>query len=343
MIYIAGTPKQDQWRFNEVQCVTSHNSFEKRYLPKNVKSDDPNWRFKSIKHQLDKCRVRGLEFDIHEENNQYYVYHTVKPKDCFKLQDWLEAVKKWAENYKSKNGLMHEIIVIYLDLKKIQNIQNFPAKIDKIIRNFLPEGNPEDHIFTPRKLLRDYHNEWPTLGKLRGKFIFVLSGGNIINITNHGPKEQYEKSPGYAFVDVSPFKLKIYRRRRFINTYALTHFMFLTSGMIQEAIADQKIIRTWMTNEETILFDVMNRGVNLLGTDSIDNLVRWNKINPLILEDNSGYQLILASSSAERKIYELVRRIYNIEKRDQLWNYIFFSLFVIAIILLMIIIYLFFY
>ena len=78
--------------------------------------------------------------------------------------------------------------------------------------------------------------------------------------------------------------------------------------MIQEAIADQKIIRTWMTNDETILFDVMNKGVNLLGTDSIDNLVRWNKINPLILEKNSGYQVIWTSSSAERKIYELGRR-----------------------------------
>lgn len=366
-------PEQDNWQFNELQCIASHNSYEKRYLPKlQFKYIDEkkkkyleeidqrrinknfnknlDWRFESIRYQLENCKVRGLEFDIHEKKigkeKIFYVYHYLKLSKKMTIEEWLEAVKIWADIYNSKNELKHEPIIMYFDLKKIKSLYDFPISLDKIIEIYFDENQ----IYTPTELdeyMKKNNNQWPTLDFLRGKFIFVLSGGNKEGLFRKDSgigwaKQKYFEEGRLAFVDVSPTKIHDFPDRKFINTFARAQTLTLSADKIEELIFKGKIIRTWMTNNEIRLFDIMDKGINLLGTDKISNYVKFVEINPLVLSEDSGYQKRWSDATyatSLKRIYSIGKRIYNLEKKNNL-NFILFG--IIMILLLIIIIFRFF-
>jgi hypothetical protein len=198
--------------FNEYQCITSHNSYDKRYIPNRDDRpplhEDTSWIEESIMYQLDKCVVRGLEFDVHarlitekidnkeEKKVEYLVYHYHRWNFSQKLDTWLNAVKIWAEkHYKENKEEKPEPIIIYLDIKRISKkkfknkriCDEFPEYLDKLIWRYLPvygkNYNIRESIFKPIDLV-ELKGKWPSLNDLRGKFIFVLSGGDKKDIYN---------------------------------------------------------------------------------------------------------------------------------------------------------------
>ncbi len=322
--------------------LTENQGFKRRH---NV------WRFESIKFQLDDGKARGLEFDVHEdvikkpimtirekyssskqENiKEFFVYHLwYNKRERITLREWFEAVKVWSDLNKN-----HEPIVIYLDLKHIiskklnSKEKSFSNRLDDLIKRYF-----ENRLYTPYEYMQN--NQWPTLDDLKDKFIFVLSGGNTENISRIAPfKEEYDKNlKSLAFVDVSPNLINKYPTRVFINTYANIHKFTLSHEKIDQLISRHKVIRTWSTNELTTLFDVMDKGVNLLGTDRIDNLIRWHNYNPLVLKDNSGFQLRFDKSSVEGA-YILIKRLYNIQKSQKNRINLYFIILLISILFIL--------
>lgn len=131
----------------------------------------------SITRQLD-GGIRCLELDIHNDDFGKHgyrighdepgdrVFHLDGNPESNKLADWLDMITNWSEQH-----LTHAPITLYLDLK------------DKLGGNY-DDGNLAhlnddlraslgSHLFEARAL---GPNNWPSVEKLRGKILVVLSG-----------------------------------------------------------------------------------------------------------------------------------------------------------------------
>ncbi|NHI94925.1 MAG: hypothetical protein EAX96_20720 [Candidatus Lokiarchaeota archaeon] len=369
----------DEYRFNEVQCIASHNSYEERYIPKKqlnigerikilvqeqkffemvnqmksplleIGEEFDSQRddcFRSIKHQLETIKVRSLEFDIHEEKDGIFrVYHLnflnklrKNRAKIYDLEHWLKVINQWSDEYNKNHDSQHEVIVIYIDIKKIRNLESFPMKINTILHS----------IFKYKIYARaGFMGRWPKLGSLRGKFIFVLSGGNPETQDMEWKSKQYYHQKLYedssldlrlAFLDAAPREIKNFNDRIFINTYANTHLIFLNYEVVNSLVNQGKIVRTWRTNDEITLYDTMSKGVNLIGTDAFENMVIWRNINPLAPEENSGFQKRWESIPSSRSMFAIQKRIYNMEKKNRINRFII-PLMGIIIVLLCLLLY----
>jgi len=139
----------------------------------------------SIRDQLNKG-VRGLEYDIHDNNIQeledFEVYHLENhidsllkvdnnPNDLL-LSSWLKVLNDWS-NEQNKD---HAPITLFIELKdSIIDSNNKPEDlygIKKLNRIILDSFN-SNTLFT-FKDFREVDFEWPTVRELKGKIIIVL-------------------------------------------------------------------------------------------------------------------------------------------------------------------------
>jgi len=168
---MADTP-YSQIRYNQVRQKSSHNSFQ---------------RDEGVYDQFLYWRVRSLEFDLHNDKGlsqnltgNWYIYHTA-------VVDEDTTVDKLSDLMTILQGIQravpdHEITTILLDLKDDWDDTHTPEQLDTLLIDALGTN----HILRPRDVATSNdlqggiaRSGWPHLSSLRGKFVFVLTGGNL--------------------------------------------------------------------------------------------------------------------------------------------------------------------
>ncbi|HXC06525.1 MAG TPA: Ca2+-dependent phosphoinositide-specific phospholipase C, partial [Bacteroidia bacterium] len=164
-------------RYNEVQQLSSHNSF----TPHRYKPD--------IRVQAD-SGIRSFELDIHARafgrhaypSKVWKVYHLThrKSREIYghTLNDFLLKFSQWHQQHPN-----HEVITIWIQLRGgWDKLGHNPATLDTVFLTALPSGT----VYTPADLLASNPSAsnlqeaaaggWPELSKLSGKFLIVLTG-----------------------------------------------------------------------------------------------------------------------------------------------------------------------
>jgi hypothetical protein len=165
-------------RYNEVRQKSSHNAFQ---------------RYEGIYDQVIYWRIRSLEVDLHRGKpfrdalkNDWYIYHApyVDPDTTVDLFSGFLQICRGIQLAMPE----HEVITVFVDMKDkfhvTSSASQSAAAMDELIIGYLGVNN----VYRPRDLLarkpgawslQDAVNArgWPTLEELRGKFLFVLTGG----------------------------------------------------------------------------------------------------------------------------------------------------------------------
>lgn len=180
LLFSCSTAAPPAPRYNMLQQKSSHNAYEQD---------------EAILDQLIYHRIRSLEFDIHKGRptsqdipGDWYVYHApllggvIGDSPCFRLSDCLKELKSFHEAMP-----LHEVVTVIIDVKDDFEAGHNPEDLDRRITFDLPR----DRMFTPSDLMRACPSattlqgavtgscSWPTIGQLRGKFIFVLTGADV--------------------------------------------------------------------------------------------------------------------------------------------------------------------
>jgi hypothetical protein len=158
-------------RYNQVRQKSSHNSFQ---------------RDEGVYDQMLYWRLRSLEFDLHNDKGlsqnltgNWYIYHTA-------VVDEDTTVDKLSDLMTILQGLDravpdHEITTIFLDLKDDFDDSHTPEQLDNLLTSSLGSGKilkPAD-VASSNDLQAGVASGWPHLQSLRGKFVFVLTGGSL--------------------------------------------------------------------------------------------------------------------------------------------------------------------
>ena len=134
--------------------------------------------------------TRVLELDVHASNNpttwNWSVRHigSGNNNNCRSGNEpfgiCIDEIKRWHNNHPN-----HDVIILFIDLKSEWNENNngqTPADLDQRLLSLVPNS---DMIYKPRDLIGNnssnmrlaaWQNNWPSMGDLTGKFIFVLTG-----------------------------------------------------------------------------------------------------------------------------------------------------------------------
>ncbi|MDT8412018.1 MAG: Ca2+-dependent phosphoinositide-specific phospholipase C [Vicingaceae bacterium] len=189
-------PKMNCAKLNNVYRLAGHNNFQESVI------SPPNGGFYKT---LDFTRV--VELDVHASNNpttwNWSVRHTSFPFGCSgncnncgfnpatgkadgdkPFGVCIDDLKKWHNDHPN-----HDVIILFIDLKSDWNENNngqTPADLDFRLLSLVPSA---DMIYKPRDLLGNSNssnfgnmrlatqqNNWPSMGDLTGKLMFVLTG-----------------------------------------------------------------------------------------------------------------------------------------------------------------------
>ena len=158
-------------RYNQVRQKSSHNSFQ---------------RDEGIYDQMLHWRLRSLDFDLHNGKGSspsltgnWYIYHTYGVDDdttVDKLSNLMTILQGLGRAVPD-----HEIVTIFLDLKDDFDGSHTPQQLDNLLTSSLGSGKilkPAD-VAPSNDLQAGVASGWPHLQSLRGKFVFVLTGGDV--------------------------------------------------------------------------------------------------------------------------------------------------------------------
>jgi hypothetical protein len=165
------TSKEKVWDvpYHQAFFKASHNSYEH-----------------SIREQLDND-VRGLEYDLHDDRiqeiNDFEVYHLTKNyhvllnekgnPDNYLFTNWLNVINTWS-NDQNHN---HAPITLFIELKdNIIDSNNLPEEFYGIkkLNRLIQSSFSEKYLYTFKKF-RENDFKWPTVRKLKGNIIIVLT------------------------------------------------------------------------------------------------------------------------------------------------------------------------
>ena len=267
--------------YNQVCFKASHNSYEKKVYGI------------SITQQLDKD-CRGLELDIAQspDGKKWSVEHS---PDYFadpekQLARYLEELSLW-----SANNSNHDVITIHLDLKLV-NDESDTSSLPEEIDSYIKDNFDREKIYCPGDLMGRKvslahgarSNGWPKLKDLDGKFIFCLTGNDVLSLkqlaksnyakiqpkqrlcfTDLKKKKSQKPNPGkriyfnYDFSDELPPRSKIDKKN--------------WTKIIQSFVSkDDAILRTYLLNDKKRWERALKSGFNILVTDEIDE--PWAKV-----------------------------------------------------------------
>jgi hypothetical protein len=174
-------PALAQPAYNELRQKSSHNSYQ---------------RHEAVIDQLVYHRVRSLEFDIHNGKSgwskvagNWFVYHDDNEPQttCHRLSDCLDELR--AFHLANPN---HEVVTVWVDLKDPFETSRMPADLDARITAHLPSA----WLFKPSDVMAACPGvsslqaaltgacTWPGHTALRGRFIIVLTGGDVSSSTS---------------------------------------------------------------------------------------------------------------------------------------------------------------
>lgn len=186
------SPDTHDLRYNEARFKASHNSYDRAI---------------SIREQLRFDRddpelhgFRGLELDVHQDTGgcDWCVRHEMG--ECARverfgdaapgveggcLSAWLTELRSWSDDDRS-----HDVITVTIDLKEVTRPETFRDDFDGVLRSV---GFDDSRVFRPIEVT----GHWPTLGEMRGLFVFCLSGMESV-------KSKYAmSSERLCFADIS--------------------------------------------------------------------------------------------------------------------------------------------
>jgi hypothetical protein len=171
-------PLDDVLRLQHIQAKGTHNSYHRR--PDRVLFGEHDYEHPTLTDQLSLHGVRAFELDIHNGGDEgYLVYHIPVLDDkttCRIFKDCLRELKAWSD----ENPLHHPIFV-WIEPKDDIDLTNPIEDYDALDAEIL-EIWPQDRLITPASVKGGHENlhsaittvGWPTLGRSRGKAIFML-------------------------------------------------------------------------------------------------------------------------------------------------------------------------
>ncbi|MEM8723492.1 MAG: Ca2+-dependent phosphoinositide-specific phospholipase C [Cyanobacteria bacterium P01_G01_bin.39] len=263
--------------YNQVCFKGSHNSYERDGI--------------AIAQQIEKG-CRGLELDIAQsaDGEDWSVEHDDKyfsdPEK--QLAKYLAELNTW-----SIDNAGHDVITVHLDLKKANyksNTSKFPEELDRYIRNNIDPAR----IFCPKDLMgkkvslahgaRTYG--WPKLKDLDGKFIFCLTGNDVLSLKQLAKKHYAATLPKerLCFTDLRKKRggkpnpgRTIYFNYNFDDGPIKISNKDWTKIIKNFAGKDDVITRTFGLNDRQKWQRALDSGFNILVTDNIDE--SWAKVS----------------------------------------------------------------
>lgn len=262
-------------RYNDAQFTSSHNSYSNQL---------------SIREQLDEMSSRSLELDIYQNKywfdtikDNWYVFHFRifdTRTHCNTLSDCLLDLKSYHQQNPN-----HEVITLWVDLKDTWTKHHSPAQFDKVLLSNLPP----DSVFSPQSLLGTCPSiqslqrspslksvikdcGWPDLLSLRGKFLIVLTTGQVTPESRLYQYKQIEERMAFVAGGISD--------RSQITRYDQIVFNLSSDSLhlAQEIQRQQYISRTYLLNDEETFAEARKLEINHLATDYIH--LPWAKLTP---------------------------------------------------------------
>ncbi|MGK5091689.1 Ca2+-dependent phosphoinositide-specific phospholipase C [Deltaproteobacteria bacterium TL4] len=178
------TEKVDKLPYNQVYQKASHNSYQ---------------RLEGYLDQMIYHRIRSIEFDVHTKSHSgllgeagsfapkgdWYVYHSIEDLNYGSLaylSDGLEQVQAFQKAIPN-----HEIVTIFFDFKEGFRHDGYRSNdLDALMKAYLGESSlltPADlkaacpHATTLLETVTLPGCSWPTLGTLKGKFLYIIADG----------------------------------------------------------------------------------------------------------------------------------------------------------------------
>ena len=177
-------PDYRDLRYNETCWKATHNSYAK-----------PESLATQLAHDLAQPHqygARGLELDLYHDKlmREFWVAHWPPSLETNErpLSHYLQELSAWS------GAGDHDPVTITLDIKKMRG---GPDGWQGVLDRYLIRHLGEARIFGPSAFAGAgqttlvkavHHQKWPTIGELRGKFVFVLSG-------TEERKKQYVRQP----------------------------------------------------------------------------------------------------------------------------------------------------
>ncbi|MGE0172557.1 MAG: Ca2+-dependent phosphoinositide-specific phospholipase C [Oligoflexales bacterium] len=184
----------DDTPFNAAYQLACHNCYDSKYW---------NGTFEEV---FDAIQV--VEVDIFDttldifssgQKHDWYVGHLPVGNDnnCGgSFSSCLEMLSNWM-----RRNPEHDVVTFFIDKKQGWGNTRNPEDLDDLLLRYIPR----EHIFSPSDLARQYDNVrtaiknkgWPTMGALKGKVMFAVTGGSgIFSITRNRTLDQYVQQRG---------------------------------------------------------------------------------------------------------------------------------------------------
>lgn len=272
VIFLVGTTHSqvENTPYNLLMMKASHNSYERDESILEQLNWDPEENYQG--------GCRNIELDIWRHSNQWEGLFTVDHDSGNagkNLSDYLNIFSAWHNSNPD-----HDVISVMLDIKSANgNYELFPGEIDWYLKKYFLDRK---YLFTPGDILIDgmdlvesiqERKEWPSLGELKGKFMFILSGN--------------ETWKSYYAEQLTPCNLLFSDKEFSDNDTSLTppesgnriifnfklyaeHFS-VWQNTIPPFRQANFLTRMYTANDETLWNLSKQAGINIIATDKIVN------------------------------------------------------------------------
>ena len=213
-------PLDHTLRLNEVQVLGTHNSYHLRPSTE-IPGTWTDYEHPALDVQLEEEGVRSIELDISNTGGDFIVQHDPYFDDqsnCNPLAACLRQLKAWSDAHPG-----HIPIFLLLEAKDpsalfdpsrhewdVESLDRLDAAVRAVLgpSDLVTPDDVRDKAPSLRRAV--VHKGWPTLDKVRGKFVVVLNRIKIrhIYLAGHPSLEgramfviAYENAPSAAFVE----------------------------------------------------------------------------------------------------------------------------------------------
>ena len=253
------TPSLAQSSFAAVQLKGSHNSYERHARL------DTQLRFDASDPWSYGCRA--LEFDLHQGAGgfEWCVKHDAEDDDA-DMCDHLGALRDWSD---ARPG--HDVIFVGLDLKDVTSTPDeFPDELDAFLAREFGAGR----LVPPSEV----HKQpgvafWPSLEKLRRRFIFCLSGGKKAHKEHYARQADRLCFSDWEMGPASQHSADWAADPRVVVNFNGGHWMNASVG---PQTPPGYVTRVWGTETEAQWGHFLGLGFNIVSTDHLRS--RWARL-----------------------------------------------------------------
>jgi hypothetical protein len=210
-------PLDDQLRTNEIQLLTTHNSYHQR-APVRVPGplgDTLDYEHPPLDEQLEDQGVRGFELDVVNKGDEFPVVHTPvvdAVSNCTPITECLRVVKTWSDQHpghapifiliEPKDGLLERGLDPTLGTFDAGALARFDETIRSVLtpRDLLTPDDVRGKSDTLHEAVRS--RGWPTLDQARGKVVLILNNGSDARDAYLEGRPSLEGAPMFVTAEV---------------------------------------------------------------------------------------------------------------------------------------------